>query len=66
MTENWSRYSTNGTGLLIQAKGRNTSLGECLLGFDGLTTHYYDINQDDYLCGSSTQSQPPTDKAAPY
>lgn len=66
MTENWSRYSTNGTGLLIQAKGRNTSLGECLLGFDGLTTHYYDINQDDYLCGSSTQAQPPINETVAF
>lgn len=53
MTEDWSKYSTKGTGLLIQAKGRNTSLGECLLGYDGKTTHFYDINVDEHLLSNS-------------
>lgn len=48
MSQDWSKYSTEGTGLLIQAKGRNSGLGECLLGFDGPTTRYFDIEQESF------------------
>lgn len=42
MSVEWSRYSTSGTALLIQAKGRNSGLGECLLGFNAQCTHFYE------------------------
>lgn len=59
MSEDWSRYDTRGTALLIQAKGRNQGTGECLLGWNGATTSYYDKERYDLAGYSNAGDEPP-------
>lgn len=43
MSDNWSKYSTKGTALLMCVKNRQGALnGEEMLGFDALTTRFYE------------------------
>lgn len=43
MSQQWSKYSTKGTALLICAKNRQGAMnGEQLLGFDASTTRFYE------------------------
>ena len=40
--------NVNGTAELIWAKGRNTGLHQCVVGFDNMTTRFYDKTFTDY------------------
>lgn len=44
LTQQWSRYDTAGTALIINGKSRNHSIGEFMLGFDGERTYYYELS----------------------
>lgn len=42
MSDNWSRYETKGTALIINAKSRNGAVGEFIIGFNNETTMFYE------------------------
>lgn len=44
LSQQWSRYDTAGTALIINGKSRNHSIGEFLLGFDGERTRFYELS----------------------
>lgn len=58
-SQDWSKYTTKGTALLMCVKNRHGEMnGEQLLGFDSPTTRFFNINTMDYLDGGTRLPSP--------
>ena len=47
--------NVSGTAELIWAKGRNTGMNQCIVGFDAMTTRFYDGDFESFVCAGGRE-----------